>query len=173
MDKALSSSSANANSRCRTLYHAGLKRYEDKVLTADERAKAQEYELFLDLRCWCRASRRLRGTAEVLGQLDVSARLRNWRENEDIAAPCSSRNLTCGSSTAASGVGHHCVGGTFVNDAVASPDGMCLLITGPICRARAPFVRSRDNVDGSSGRFVPAREATIGVADRIFARWDR
>jgi DNA mismatch repair protein MutS len=51
-----------------------LKEYEEKVLTADERAMALEHQLFIEIRDRVHAaSRRLRATAEVLAQLDVLA----------------------------------------------------------------------------------------------------
>ena len=49
-----------------------LKEYEEKVLTADEKAKELEYELFLDLRDAVAADRRrMQSTAAVLAQIDV------------------------------------------------------------------------------------------------------
>ena len=51
-----------------------LKEYEEKVLTADDKAKQLEYDLFLELRDATAAeSRRLRATAEVLAELDCLA----------------------------------------------------------------------------------------------------
>src|SRR4029079_8863170 len=53
-----------------------LKEYEEKVLTADERAKELECELFLQLRDVVqRETRRLQRTAAALAQLDVLASL--------------------------------------------------------------------------------------------------
>jgi DNA mismatch repair protein MutS len=49
-----------------------LKEYEEKVLTADEKAKELEYDLFLKLRDAVAAGRRrIQSTAQVLAQLDV------------------------------------------------------------------------------------------------------
>ena len=71
-----------------------LKEYEEKVLTADEKSKEMEYELFLELREAVSASRRrLQGTAAVLAQLDVLvalaelARQRNYCRPEIVEEP--------------------------------------------------------------------------------------
>ena len=53
-----------------------LKEHEEKVLTAEERAKELEYELFVELReATAVAAKRLQATAAVLAQLDVLAAL--------------------------------------------------------------------------------------------------
>ncbi|NQT13534.1 MAG: DNA mismatch repair protein MutS, partial [Planctomycetes bacterium] len=71
-----------------------LKEYEEKVLTADEKAKELEYELFLELRDAAAASRgRMQSTAAVLAQIDVLvalaelARERNYVRPEIVEEP--------------------------------------------------------------------------------------
>ena len=70
-----------------------LKEYEEKVLTADEKSKELEYELFLELRdAVAAARRRMQATADVLAQLDVLvslaelARQRNYCRPEVVEA---------------------------------------------------------------------------------------
>jgi DNA mismatch repair protein MutS len=64
--------------------------------------------------------------------------------------------------------------GTFVpNDVEAGPDtGLMLLITGPNMAGKSTYIRQVALISlmAQMGSFVPAREATLGVADRIFAR---
>src|SRR5207248_8519486 len=64
--------------------------------------------------------------------------------------------------------------GSFVpNDVSAGPEsGMMLLITGPNMAGKSTYIRQVALITlmAQIGSFVPAREATIGVADRIFAR---
>jgi len=59
------------------------------------------------------------------------------------------------------------------NDTVANEsDGLILLVTGPNMAGKSTYIRQVAllTLMAQIGSFVPAREATIGVADRIFAR---
>ena len=153
-----------------------LKEYEEKVLTADERSKELEYELFIGLRDFVATQvRRLQGTAAALAQLDVLAaladlaRARNYCRPKLIDEPVLSIRD-----------GRHPVldcllnEGSFVpNDTVAAADdGLILLITGPNMAGKSTYIRQVALITlmAQIGSFVPAREATLGVTDRIFAR---
>jgi len=153
-----------------------LKEYEEKVLTADQQAKDLEYGLFLELRDAVAASRRrVQASAAVLSQIDVLgaladlARQRNYCRPEVVDEPL----LVIVD-------GRHPVldvlepEGTFVpNDlAAGGPHGTVFLITGPNMSGKSTYIRQAALITlmAQIGSFVPAREATIGVADRIFAR---
>jgi len=153
-----------------------LKEYEEKVLTADQQAKDLEYELFAALReRVAEHRRRMQSTAAVLAELDVLAGLaelareRGYCRPEVVAEP-----------VLAIADGRHPVldvlepEGTFVpNDARCSDDeGMILLITGPNMAGKSTYIRQVAllTLMAQIGSFVPARRATIGLADRIFAR---
>jgi DNA mismatch repair protein MutS len=64
--------------------------------------------------------------------------------------------------------------GTFVpNDVIlGGEDGLVALITGPNMAGKSTYIRqvALTVLLAQAGSFVPAKEATIGVADRIFAR---
>ena len=64
--------------------------------------------------------------------------------------------------------------GTFVPNDVAAgeSEGTILLITGPNMAGKSTYIRQVALITllAQIGSFVPAREARIGVADRIFAR---
>ena len=65
-----------------------LKEYEEKVLTADEKAKELEYELFLELRDVVAADRRrMQATAAVLAQIDVLAALAELARQRNYCRP--------------------------------------------------------------------------------------
>jgi len=153
-----------------------LKEYEEQVVTADERAKELEFELFVKLREAVQAqARRLQATAGVLAQLDVLAALAELARTRGYCRP------TIVAEPILQIVdGRHPVlditepQGTFVPNDVAcgGDDGSMLLITGPNMAGKSTYIRQVALITllAQMGSFVPAKSATIGVADRIFAR---
>jgi DNA mismatch repair protein MutS len=155
---------------------AALKEYEEKVLTADERAKELEYELFVSLReAVQKEARRLQATAAVLAQLDVLAGLAELAKKQGYVRPTIVEEpvlrILDGRHPVLDITEPH---GTFVpNDAICGKDdGVVLLITGPNMAGKSTYIRQVAllTLMAQMGSFVPAREATIGIADRIFAR---
>ncbi|BBO31355.1 DNA mismatch repair protein MutS [Lacipirellula parvula] len=175
-----------------------LKVHEEKVLAAEERAKDIEYDLFVELReTVAAAARRILATADALAEIDVLAglaelaRSRNYCRPTIVAEPrlelIAGRHPVLDATEAA---------GTFVpNDTscegrVASrelePAGAelppnnshpatrhsILLITGPNMAGKSTYIRQTALLQlmAQVGSFVPAKSATVGVADRIFAR---
>lgn len=153
-----------------------LKEYEEKVLSADEKSQELEHELFVELReAVAGCARRLQRTAEVLAQLDVLvalaelARQRNYVRptviDEPVLQIIDGRHPVLDTLLAE---------GTFVpNDVTAGPElGMSLLITGPNMAGKSTFIRqvALISIMAQIGSFVPAKKATLGIADRIFAR---
>jgi DNA mismatch repair protein MutS len=153
-----------------------LKEYEEKVLTADERAKELEYDLFLELRAAVDASRRrIQATAGVLSQIDVLlalaelARQRNYCRPKMVDEPV--LRITDGRHPV---LDLTVAEGTFVpNDTLAgADDGTILLVTGPNMAGKSTYIRQVAllTLMAQLGSFVPAKAATIGIADRIYAR---
>ena len=155
-----------------------LKEYEEKVLSADTQAKDLEYELFLELRdAVAAAARRLQATADVLAQLDVLAALAELARARGYCRP-----VPVDEPLLEIVDGKHPVldivepDGTFVpNDTTvgAGADGaMMFIITGPNMAGKSTYIRQVALITlmAQVGSFVPASAATIGVADRIFAR---
>jgi DNA mismatch repair protein MutS len=189
-----------------------LKEYEEKVLTAEERGRSLEYDIFLQLRDSAAATApRLLATASALAQLDVLGGLANLARSRNYCRPMivAEPKLTIEQ-------GRHPVldsllpEGSFVpNDVrVAAPPtfplvgvgGSCenseadsnddpnmsprrqsvegentpslLLITGPNMAGKSTFIRQNAllTLMAQVGSFLPAKSATIGVADRLFAR---
>lgn len=153
-----------------------LKEYEEKVLTADEKAKELEYDLYLELRDAVGGSRRrLQATASVLAQLDVLVALAQLARERNYTRP-----VVVDEPVLRIIDGRHPVldivepDGTFVpNDTLAGADaGLILLITGPNMAGKSTYIRQVAllTLMAQIGSFLPVREATIGLADRIFAR---
>jgi DNA mismatch repair protein MutS len=153
-----------------------LKEYEEKVLTAEEKSRQLEQELFLGLRERVAAQTpRLLATAEVLATLDVLAALAELAGSRQYCRP----ELT-DEPVLQIQAGRHPVldqtlpPGTFVpNDvSLGGNDGMLWLITGPNMSGKSTFIRQVALLTllAHAGSFVPARQARIGLTDRIFTR---
>jgi DNA mismatch repair protein MutS len=153
-----------------------LKAYEEKVLSAEEKIFQREYEIFVALRDRVAAqTTRLLQTAEVLATLDVLAGLAELAASRQYCRPTLNEEPILQIRE-----GRHPVldqilpPGTFVpNDAIMGLDsGTFLLITGPNMSGKSIFIRQVALVTllAQMGSFVPAQEAIIGLADRIFTR---
>jgi len=174
-----------------------LKEYEEKVLSAEERCLDLEYEIFIELReLVATAAKRLQHTAAALAEVDVLAslaelaRARNYVRPQMVDAPL--LDIVDGRHpvldiTEAEGTfvpnGVSCAGiadcglrngvsGEQDQSETPNPKSAILLITGPNMAGKSTYIRQVALITlmGQIGSFVPAREATIGVADRIFAR---
>jgi DNA mismatch repair protein MutS len=122
-----------------------LKQYEEQVLTADERAKELEYDLFVQLRdAVHQCAKQLLGTATALAELDVLASLaelareRDYRRPKVVAEP--ELHVVDGRHPVLDILEPQ---GTFVpNDASAGGDaGIVLLITGPNMAGKSTYIR--------------------------------
>lgn len=166
-----------------------LKEYEDKVLRAEGQAVQLEQELFASLReRVATQSPRLRDNAEVLAEIDVLAALATLAVSARYCRPDITTDPILDISE-----GRHPVldrlkpSGEFVpndvriglpaisNDEQANNDvgrGLVQLITGPNMAGKSTYIRQAAllTVMAQIGSFVPAKQARIGIADRIFAR---
>jgi len=153
-----------------------LKEYEEKVLTADDSGKQLEYELFLELRETVhRATKQLQGNASALAELDCLASLAELAVKNSYVCPTITQE-----SILEIYEGRHPVldsimaKGKFVpNDCmIGSEHGRIQLITGPNMAGKSTYIRQCATilVLAQIGSFVPARKATIGIADKLFAR---
>jgi DNA mismatch repair protein MutS len=152
-----------------------LKDYEQKVLGADERIVERELELFEALRQRIAAeSPRILDTARALAALDVLAALAETATVCNYTKPL----VDDGDAIAAVDLRHPVVerlaAGAFVpNDVTLNGSTHQLVIlTGPNMGGKSTYLRQVALlcVLAQSGSFVPAREARIGVVDRIYAR---
>jgi DNA mismatch repair protein MutS len=151
-----------------------LKEYEAKALGADERRRRLEYELFEEVRrrVAARASDLLT-TARALARLDVFASLAEVAHSRGHVRP------TVDQSAALTIVeGRHPVlearAGSPVtpNDLALDQDARIVILTGPNMSGKSVYLRQTGHIAimAQIGAFVPAREARIGVVDRVFTR---
>jgi len=153
-----------------------LKEYEAKILTAKDRLVELEHDLFVQLRTQVAAAAgRIRSTADVVAQLDALASLAETAARLDYRRPemHQERRLDIRE-------GRHPVvevlGGQdcFVpNDAILDGrERQILLLTGPNMGGKSTFLRQTALICilAQSGSFVPARQATLPLLDRVFSR---
>ncbi len=153
-----------------------LKEYEEKVLTADEQSKQLEVEIFQKLRGAVYAQTiSLQRSAAVLSELDALAGFAELAVKRNYVRPVITEEPIVEIRE-----GRHPVldltmpQGEFVpNDImIGSEHGCVLLITGPNMAGKSTYIRQVAllTLMAQLGSFVPARQATVGIADRIFAR---
>ncbi len=153
-----------------------LKEVEAKILGADERGKALEYELFMQVRGEVLAELApLQATASAVATLDVLCALAETARLFGYCRPELSEKrvieITDGRHPV---LDQSLVEEKFVpNDTLLDGEGHRLLIlTGPNMAGKSTYIRQVALLVlmAQIGSFIPARAAIIGVADRIFTR---
>ena len=152
-----------------------LKEFEEKVLHATERMEARERELVEALRARVGAEvARLQAIARRCAQLDVLAALAEVAAREGYVRP-----VVDDGPTLAIVRGRHPVvermmpRDRFVpNDVTLAPDARMIILTGPNMAGKSTILRQvgLTVLMAQMGSFVPAAEAHVGVADRVFTR---
>lgn len=153
-----------------------LKQYETKILSAEEESKSLEMTLFSELR-EAVASQLidLQRAAGLLAELDVLCGLATLARAQGYVRPM----VTDRPELEVLAARHPVLDvrmptGTFVaNDCSAgTTTGTIMLITGPNMAGKSTYIRqiALITIMAQLGSFVPAQSATIGIADRVFAR---
>ncbi len=152
---------------------------EAKIASAADRALRIELGLFDDMaERLLRASAELAASAEALAVIDVTAALADLAARLDWTRPkvdtslafhlVGARHPVVKAALKASGtafIANDC-------DLTGSDSGHILLVTGPNMGGKSTYLRQNALlvVLAQMGAYVPAREAHIGVVDRLFSR---
>ena len=152
-----------------------LKEFEEKVLGADERRKALEYALLVELRQRVAAQvARLQAAAAQVAWLDVVAGLAELAATSRYVRP-----VVDDGDRLEIVAGRHPVVETmsleesFVpNDLLLDQGRRLVILTGPNMAGKSTIMRQAALIVlmAQCGSFVPAAQAHVGVADRIFVR---
>ncbi len=150
-----------------------LKAFEDKALSAQERALSREKYLYEQvLQQMAQHIGTLQNIAHALAQLDTLVALtehalhHNWCAPQLVADPMI--KITQGRHPV---VENH-IERFIANDCLLSDESKLLLITGPNMGGKSTYMRQVALITllAYVGSFVPAASATIGPIDRIFTR---
>ena len=150
-----------------------LKAFEDKVLSANERALAREkalYEEILDQLAPHIA--RLQENAAAVAELDVLGCFTERAEALNYACPEFSDEPGIEIRGGRHPVVEQLAQPFIANDTVMTPFRQLLLITGPNMGGKSTYMRQTALIVllAHCGCFVPAQSARIGPVDRIFTR---
>jgi DNA mismatch repair protein MutS len=151
-----------------------LKEYETKVLGAEERRRRLEYELFEDVRRRVAAEAGpLLTTARALARLDVLLALAEVAHSRGHVRPV----VDAGDRLEIMD-GRHPVLEARSTEPVAPNDvaldgaARVVILTGPNMSGKSVYLRQTGHlvILAQMGAFVPAREAHVGLVDRLFTR---
>ncbi len=158
-----------------------LKRWEERILRAEERARALEASLYREvIETLKPMAARIRKTADLLARLDVLISLARTAAEYDYSRP----EMNEEDSILIEGGRHPVVEasmdtGEFVSNDLSldSSQEAIIILTGPNMAGKSTYLRQNALIVflAQIGSFVPASRARIGLVDRIFTRvgaWD-
>jgi len=152
-------------------YTPELKRREEEILSASERADALEYETFREVRSRVAAeTERLQALADALARLDTLATFATVAADADYVRPA------VGADTLRIDAGRHPVvertQDEFVPNGVDFAAGHVAVVTGPNMSGKSTYMRQVALICllAQAGSFVPADAAELPIVDRIFTR---
>ncbi|MGC8965287.1 MAG: DNA mismatch repair protein MutS [Caldimicrobium sp.] len=153
-----------------------LKKLEEKILSAEEKLKNLEYELFLQLREEiAKEAETIKRSARALAKLDVFIALSEVAEKYHYVCPEITEEKVLYIEEGRHPVLERILGEeNFIPNSLELKEGETefLIITGPNMGGKSTFLRQNALIVilAHMGSFVPAKAARIGVFDKIFTR---
>ena len=152
-----------------------LKEHETRVLTADDRARELEHDLFNGVRdTVAEQTERLQCLAAAVAMIDALASLAEVAVAHDYVRPAVNKGLALNIVDGRHPVLERTLEEAFVpNDIALNPkDCQMIVITGPNMAGKSTYIRqvALIVIMAQMGSFVPAAKAEIGVVDRVFTR---
>ena len=153
-----------------------LKEMENTIFSADEKLVSLEYEIFNSIRRVVEDNQeRIRHAAQIIAGIDV------FRSLAEVA---SKNSYVCPEVDLSTEIiikdGRHPVVEKFISDSYFVPNDTTLdtssnkvmIITGPNMAGKSTYMRQVAiiTIMAQIGSFVPAREAKIGIVDKLFTR---
>ncbi|MGA2915843.1 MAG: DNA mismatch repair protein MutS [Sedimentisphaerales bacterium] len=152
-----------------------LKKYEEKILTAGEKSLELEQKLFEQLRAQCATYiSKIQHLAETVATCDCLQSFAHLADSRNYTRP----KITSGNELKIIDGKHpvlaEILSSEFVpNDIELGADsGDVVIITGPNMSGKSTYIRQTALLVlmAQTGSFIPAKQATIGLVDRIFTR---
>jgi len=152
-----------------------LKKYEEEILTAQEKANTLEQRLFEKVRTeTTKYIARLQALADCLANIDCLTGFAFTARQRRYICP----EMTTGKELVIEEGKHpvlaETMGAEFVpNDiAIGGSEGDLIIITGPNMAGKSTYIRQVALLAlmAQAGSFIPAKKARIGVVDKIFTR---
>lgn len=153
-----------------------LKELEDTILGAEDKLFSLEYNLFVSVREQvAKEAARIQQTAKAVAVVDVMADLAFVADRNHYICP----DITEDGSIEIIGGRHPVVEKMIPNDSFVDNDtyldnneNRISIITGPNMAGKSTYMRQTALIVllAQIGSFVPAKEARIGIVDRIFTR---
>ncbi len=152
-----------------------LKNLEDTILGAEEKVIELEYDLFCQIREKIAAQvLRIQKTAGQMAALDVLCSLAEVADRENYTKPEISEDGQIKIIEGRHPVVEKMLDKAFVpNDTLLDyDDNRVVIITGPNMAGKSTYMRQAAliTIMAQMGSFVPATEAHVGIADRIYTR---
>lgn len=152
-----------------------LKEKEDLILSAEDKIINLEYSLFTEIRDKCKEYiKELQRISKVISEIDVLESFAFVSEKYNYTRP----NITSTNEIKITSSRHPVVekvlkSGEYVpNDIIMDKNTDILLITGPNMAGKSTYMRQLGiiSIMAQIGCFVPAKEATLPIFDKIFTR---
>lgn len=154
-----------------------LKEYEDKILNAQENISKLEFELFDQIRIYAASfSKEIQENAQLIAMLDCYQSLAECADEYKYVKP-----ILDESDVITITDGRHPVverilqpGEKFTPNScdLSSSENQIIILTGPNMAGKSVYLRQTGLIVllAQIGSFVPAKDARIGLVDRIFTR---
>ncbi len=152
-----------------------LKEKETMILSADEKVKALEYKLFLELRDVVAGQvKEIQTAAHALAELDMFTALSEVAINNGYKRPIITENDDLKIKN-----GRHPVVETMLDTGFIGNDSelncrenQLIILTGPNMAGKSTYMRqiALIAIMAQMGSFVPAEHVELGIIDRIFTR---
>ena len=152
-----------------------LKEKEDLILSAEDKIINLEYNLFIEIRDKCKEYiKKLQKISKVISEIDVLESFAFVSEKYNYVRPTINNNSEINIIASRHPVVEKVLKGEeyVPNDIVMDKNTDIILITGPNMAGKSTYMRQLGIIAimAQIGCFVPAKEATLPIFDKIFTR---